>query len=43
LQESGTYHLVLADPVPFDQPVPGQGRLGLYWLPADALSTADCA
>ncbi len=36
-QDPGAYHWVLADPVPFDQPVPGRGRLGLYWLPTDLL------
>ena len=35
--DPGTYHWVLAHPVPFDQPVPGRGRLGLYWLPTDLL------
>ncbi|MCU1686907.1 MAG: hypothetical protein JWQ81_7646 [Amycolatopsis sp.] len=36
-QEPGTYHWVQADPRLFEQPVPGRGRLGLYWLPADLL------
>ncbi|WP_337825180.1 hypothetical protein [Amycolatopsis sp. A1MSW2902] len=26
---------VFADPTPFDEPIPGRGPLGLYWLPAD--------
>ncbi|MGI9002676.1 MAG: hypothetical protein ACR2GH_13570 [Pseudonocardia sp.] len=34
-RESGVYHWVLADPAPFGEPIPGRGRLGLYWLPAD--------
>lgn len=33
--EPGTYHWELADPSLFDKPVPGKGRLGLYWLPLD--------
>ena len=37
-QDPDTYHWVLADPALFDQPVPGRGRLGLYWLPADLLA-----
>ncbi len=34
-QDPGIYHWVLADPTLFDEPIPGRGRLGLYWLPAD--------
>lgn len=37
VQEPGSYHWVLADPTLFDQPIPGRGRLGLYWLPADLI------
>jgi hypothetical protein len=36
--EPGTDHWVLADPAPFVAPIPGRGRLGLYWLPADLLT-----
>lgn len=28
--EPGTYHWILADPAPFNEPIPGRGRLGLY-------------
>jgi hypothetical protein len=33
-----TYHWLLTDPSPFPTPIPGPGRLGLYWLPADQLA-----
>jgi ASCH domain-containing protein len=36
-QEAGVFHWVLGDPAPFSTPVPGKGRLGLYWVPADLL------
>jgi hypothetical protein len=39
-QDLDTYHWALAGPVLFDHPVPGGGRLGLYWLPADLLAAA---
>jgi ASCH domain len=35
--EPGTYHWVLVEPALFAEPVPGRGRLGLYWPPADLL------
>ncbi|RJQ74212.1 ASCH domain-containing protein [Pseudonocardiaceae bacterium YIM PH 21723] len=34
-QEPGTFHWVLTDPRPFDRPIPGKGRLGLYWQSAE--------
>jgi hypothetical protein len=39
-QAPGIYHWVLTDAAPFTSPVPGQGRLGLYWIPADLLADA---
>ncbi len=33
----GVYHWLLTEPRAFPQPIPGPGRLGLYWLPADLL------
>lgn len=36
-QEPGIYHWVLADPVLFERPISGRGRLGLHWLPADVV------
>lgn len=34
-QAGGVLHWVLAEPHPFPAPIPGRGRLGLYWAPAD--------
>lgn len=34
------YHWVLTTPRPFAAAVPGRGRLGLYWAPAEALPEA---
>jgi ASCH domain len=36
----GIVHWVLADPVAFATPVPGKGRLGLYWIPTGLLGDA---
>lgn len=37
-QEPGTYHRVLADPMPLDQPIPDRRRPGLYRVPTDLAS-----
>lgn len=37
-QGAGVFHWVLADAEPFDEPVPGPGRSGLYWVVPDILT-----
>lgn len=37
-QDAGVFHWVLADAEPFAEPVPGPGRLGLYWVGPDILT-----
>lgn len=34
-QGDGVFHWLLSDPHPFHTPIPGPGRLGLYWAPAE--------
>lgn len=36
-QDPGVFHWVLTDAEPFDEPVPGPGRIGLYWVGPDIL------